>query len=127
MAPERDAHIRQLPLFPKSILRRYRALEPFDTRFRSCARLLQSLWRESQGLPMGTHRRRDGRERRIGSLLSATCAENGRNFLSPAIAHLVRREVAYQERGALIDQHRLFGNMLSSMTLMKSPGRLIAH
>jgi len=66
---------------------------------------------------MGTHKGRDGRERRIGSLLSATCAESGRNFLSPAIAHLVRREVAYQERGALIDQRRLFTNLLSSMPL----------
>jgi hypothetical protein len=117
MAPERDAHIHQLPIIPAAVLRRHRALEKFDTRFRSCARLLQALWRESQGLPMGTHNGRDGRQRQLGSLLGPTAAQAGRNFMSPAIAHLVRREIAYQESGALIDQRRLYGNLLSSMPL----------
>ena len=117
MAPQRDAHVRQLPLVPESILRRFRVLEKHDTRFRSCARLLQALWRESQGLPIGIHQGRDGRHRRLGSLISTAAADAGRNFLSPAIAHLVHREVAYQERGALIERRRLYGNLLSSQPL----------
>ncbi|GAA4025306.1 hypothetical protein GCM10022280_27720 [Sphingomonas swuensis] len=117
MAAERDAHIHQLPLIPQSILRRFRVLEKHDTRFRSCARLLQALWRERQGLPVGVHQGRDGRNRRIGSLLGASAADAGRNFLSPAVANLVHREVAYQQRGALIERRRLYGNLLSSQPL----------
>ena len=117
MAPERNNPFRQLPIIPKAVLKRHKVLEKFDTRFRSCARLLQALWRESQALPIGSFERPDGRSRRIGSLLGATAAEAGRNFLSPTIAHLVRREMAYQESGALIDQRRLYGNLLSSMPL----------
>lgn len=117
MAPQRDAHIRQLPIIPESILRRFRVHEKHDTRFRSCARLLQALWRESQGLPIGIHQGRDGRHRRLGSLISAAAASAGRNFFSPAIAQLVHREVAYQERGALIERRRLYGNLLSSQPL----------
>jgi hypothetical protein len=117
MAPERNSEFCQLPLIPKAVLKRYRVFEAFDTRFRSCARLLQAMWRESQGLPIGTHEGRDGRQRRIGSRIGSTAADAGRNFLSPSIAHLVRREIAYQETGALIDQHRLYGNLLSSQPL----------
>lgn len=117
MAPERDGHFRQLPIIPESVLRKHRVLEKFDNRFRACARLLQALWRESQELPIGTYAGADGQRRRIGSLISGVAADAGRNFLSPEIAHLVRREVAYQETGALIDKRRLYGNLLSSMPL----------
>ena len=48
MAPERNSQFRQLPLIPKAVLKRHKVFETFDTRFRSCARLLQALWRESQ-------------------------------------------------------------------------------
>ncbi|WP_300973511.1 hypothetical protein [Sphingomonas sp. LHG3406-1] len=117
MAPEANSPLRQLPIIPQSVLRKHRAYERFDNRFRACARLLQALWRESQQLPIGTYTAPDGSQRRIGSLLAGTAADAGRNFLSPEIAHLVRREVAYQERGALIDQRRLYGNLLSSQPL----------
>ena len=117
MAPERDTHYRQLPIIPASVLRKHRILEKHDTRFRACARLLQVLWRESQELPAGTYTAPYGSQRRIGSLISTAAADAGRNFLSPEVAHLVRREVTYQETGALIDQRRLFGNLLSSMPL----------
>jgi hypothetical protein len=117
MAPERDGYVRQLPIIPDTVLRKHRVLQRFDSRFRACARLLQALWREGQELPIGSYAGTDGRERRIGSLLGATAAEAGRNFMSPAVAHLARREIAYQETGALIDQRRLYGNLLSSMPL----------
>lgn len=109
--------VRQLPLVPAEILKAHDVHEKFDTRFRACARLLQSLWREAQELPCGQKRTSRGRGRRLGSRLQVQAAEQGRNFLSPAIAELAELEVAYQERGALIDRERLASNLLSSMPL----------
>ena len=117
MAPQQAGQFRQLPLIPKSLLRKHRVLETFDTRYRACARMLQALWREEQQLPIGVHDAPDGRQRRIGSLISATAASAGRNFLSANVAHLAAYEMVYQERGALIDQRRLFSNLLSSAPL----------
>lgn len=117
MAPEPSSQFCQLPIIPAEILRKHRVFETFDNRFRACARLLQALWRESQQLPIGSHETSDGRQRRIGSLISNAAAEEGRNFLSPEVAHVVRRETIYQERGALIDKRRLYSNLLSSMPL----------
>lgn len=117
MIPVSNNPIVQLPIVPVDVLKAHRVYEKFDNRFRSCARLLQTLWRERQELPIGTFEDRAGRKRRIGSLIAASAADEGRNFLSPAIAGLARLEMAYQERGALIDQNRLFGNLLSSMPL----------
>lgn len=100
-------------------MRNLNAHRPFDTRFRACARLLQSIWRDRQGLPLGSFTGRDGATRKIGSLISPKVADQGRNFLTPDIARLARREAAYREPGALIDERRLWTNLLSSspMTL----------
>ena len=117
MAPDGNSQLRQLPLVPAPVLRRHRVFERNDTRFRACARLLQALWRETQELPIGQFDRPGARPRRIGSLIGSAPAEAGRNFLSPAVAHLVHREVAWQERGALIDRRRLYTNLLSSQPL----------
>ena len=106
-----------LPLIPASLLKRHHVLEAHDNRFRSCARLLQALWRERQGLPMGTLPPRAGRRRKLGSLIAGTAANEGRNFLDPRIALLARTERAFQEHGAFIEPGRLFGNLLSSASL----------
>ncbi len=116
MGIRRTGHYRQLPLVPEALLRQHRVYEKHDHRFRACARLLQALWRQEQGLPMGTHIGRNG-QRKIGSLLGGAAAAAGRNFLTPDVALLARREVIYQEVGALIERQRLFGNLLSSMPL----------
>src|SRR3954467_13070989 len=117
MAPNDNATFNQLPLLPEQLLRRHHVDEPADTRFRSCARLLQSLWRQAQGLPIGSYRTQSGVRRKLGSRIAPAAARAGRNFLSPAVAAMVRREVAYREIGALIDEHRLYSNLLSSMPL----------
>lgn len=119
--------IRQLPLVPLDLLKSKDVHERYDTRFRACARLLQALWREAQGIPAGHRRTSQGGTRRLGSRLPGPAAQEGRNFLSPAIAEVAQVEVAYQERGALIDRERLASNLLSSMPLafnLAAPWRL---
>lgn len=106
-----------LPIVPASALRRHRVHEPFDNRFRSAARLLQSVWRDAKGLPVGSYKRPDGTTLRLGSMIADKAGETGRNFLLPEIARLARREVAYREPGALIEERRLWCNLLSSMPL----------
>lgn len=106
-----------LPIVPRDILQRYHVNEPGDTRFASCARLLQSIWRETRGLPPGQQRGRDGRARLLGSRLTPADARPGRNFLAPDIARTARHEAAYREIGALIDEQRLWENLLSSQPL----------
>ena len=112
-----DQPLRHLPLIPEPILRRYRVFEPSDTRFRACARLLQALWRERHQLPIGMHSSPDGTRRRLGSRLSPAAGRSGANFLTPAVAALTRREVAYREVGAFINEQRLWTNLLSSEPL----------
>ncbi|MEO8722954.1 MAG: hypothetical protein ABI395_05430 [Sphingobium sp.] len=107
----------RLPIVPVEVLKKHHCYEKHDNRFRSCARVLQACWRAEQDLPIGTYDDRQGRRRRIGSLLNASVADAGRNFLTPAVAHVARRAVAYQESGAMIEQGRLFRNLLSSMPL----------
>jgi hypothetical protein len=70
-----------------------------------------------QQLPIGAYTIKLGRARKLGSRLTAKMGEAGRNFLTPETARLVRREVAYREIGAFIDEERLRTNLLSSMPL----------
>jgi len=113
-----DNNVTQLlPIVPADILDRYHANESFDTRFSSGARLLQSIWRERHGLPMGKIKPEKGRRRPLGSRLTPEVARTGVNFLTPEIAKLVRREAAYREYGAFIQEERLWANLLSSQPL----------
>jgi hypothetical protein len=106
-----------LPLIPAGILKTHKVNEPGDIRFKAAARLLQTLWREHRGLPIGTHRTSAGKRRKMGSRLDVEQAKQGGNFLSPAIAKLAFRESVYREVGAVIEQERLWTNMLSSQPL----------
>jgi hypothetical protein len=108
---------RTVPIVPIDILERFFANEGFDTRFSSCARLLQSIWRDKRGFPVGKFRPRNGRPRKLGSLLTPELARSGVNFVTPEIAKLVRREAAYREYGAFIEEGRLWRNLLSSQPL----------
>ncbi|MBX7492053.1 hypothetical protein K3163_02385 [Qipengyuania sp. 1NDW9] len=66
---------------------------------------------------MGSKTNNRARKKRLGSRLAAEAADHGRNFLKPTVADIAALEVTYQERGALIDRNRLFGNLLSSTPL----------
>jgi hypothetical protein len=105
------------PLVPVEILEKHKALVPTDARFRSAARLLQCLWREDHDLPIGSYVNGDGKRTRLGSRITSIAGRTGANFLSPAIAVLVRRECVFRELGALIEVDRLRDNLLSSMPL----------
>ena len=106
-----------IPIVPADILDRFHVNEPYDTRYASGARLLQSIWRERRGLPVGKIKPERGRRRPLGSRLTPEVARTGANFLTPEIAKLVRREAAYREYGAFIEEERLWGNLLSSQPL----------
>jgi hypothetical protein len=101
MAPELGTSIHQLPLIPADVLKKHRVHEPLDTRFRSAARLLQALWREDRDLPIGSYINEDSKRRKLGSRRSKAAGKEGRNFLTPKIAHIARRETAYREVGGL--------------------------
>jgi hypothetical protein len=79
--------------------------------------MLQSIWREDRGLPIGSYVNEAGKRRKLGSRISEAAGKAGGNFLTPEIAHTARRETAYREIGALIDAGRLATNLLSSMPL----------
>lgn len=66
---------------------------------------------------MGSYLDGRGRQRKLGSRLSAFAAAAGANFLDPELQRLTRRELAYREPGAMIDENRVWSNMLSSMPL----------
>ena len=116
--PIPNSRRRTVPIVPEAILKRHHVHEASDTRFKAAARLLQSLWRDQHGYPVG---RQDddtrGRGRKLGSRLTPTTAQSGANFITPEIAALVRREVAYREISAVMDTKRLYGNLLSSQAL----------
>ncbi len=110
----------RLPHLPPKLLKRHGCFIATDTRFRAAARLLQSLQREAAGIPIGPHTSISGTKRRrvrLGSRLPQSAAQTGRNFISPEVYRLVRRELVLREEGAAIDEDRLFGNLLSSMPL----------
>lgn len=86
-----------------------------DSAFQRRARLMQSLWRDVQGYPIGEHRGTP-----LGSRLAMPWAEDTlANYLTETIREVVRREV-FGRRG---DQQKLFGyprivnDLLSSQPL----------
>ncbi len=118
MAPEFGQSIEHVPLIPEAVLKKHACHEPLDTRFRSAARLLQSIWRRDRGLPMGSYVAEGDKRRKLGSKITPAAGMSGGNFLSPEIAHMVHREVNYREYGAMIEEERLYCNLLSSMPLV---------
>lgn len=103
----------RVPFIPHETLRAHNVHEMSDDRFRAAARLRQALLREKYGWPIGLFPADVERKRELGSYLAEE--HNGANFITPEIARLAAREVAWREDDALIDQDRLYRNLLSSM------------
>lgn len=108
-----------LPIIPENARRRHAVFVPADHRFKAAARFLQALWREDRDLPIGTHldRANPHRVRRLGSRISLAAGRTGANFMTPAIAAVAARALAYREPGAAYDISRLRTNLLSSQPL----------
>ena len=108
-----------LPLISEAARRHRHVFVPADHRFKAAARFLQALWREDRGLPIGTHidRTNPHRVRRLGSRISLAAGRTGANFMTPAIAAVAARALAYREPGAAYDIGRLRTNLLSSQPL----------
>jgi hypothetical protein len=106
----------------QTALARYQVAERSDgSEFRRKARLLASLWREKQGLAPGIHHPRGkagtGQPRVLGSRLDPNQARAGRNFLTPAILQQVRKRLAEPQANQLIQDERLWGDLLSSQPM----------
>lgn len=101
---------------PNEVLERHDVLVTTDSPFQRRARLLQALWREERGLPIGE--RRPGVP--LGSRLpKAFAKESGANLMTPAALAAARREVDAMRAGSgqKIDEDRLWANLLSSQPL----------
>lgn len=99
----------------EDVLAFHHVLVTTDNPFQRRARLLQALWREEQGLPIGDHRGRP-----LGSRLAMPVAKNGlTNYLTDTIRAVVRTEVLdpARDRGKLFAQPRIFNDLLSSQPL----------
>jgi hypothetical protein len=102
----------RVPFIPEKALRKHKVHELADHRFRSAARARQALLREERGWAIGLYPPNGERQRELGSYLGDTDEDS--NFISADVARLVRREVAYREDDALIDEVRLYRNLLTS-------------
>lgn len=108
----------RVPFIDNRALRKYRVAEPNDTRFRAAARLRQALYRQKNGWPAGFIEDPEGRRRTVGSMITPAAAASGKNFVTPEVAALAKREVAYREDQAMVDVARLWQNLLSSHPLV---------
>jgi hypothetical protein len=117
IAPWQRPPLPRTPLVPGEVLRRNNVYLKDDHRFKAAARLLTCLWLKDHNIPTGVHVS-GGTDNatiiELGSRLSPEAARAGKNFMSPAIYALVRRELAMRELGALFDIDQLLMNGLSS-------------
>lgn len=103
---------------PVDILAKHHVLVHGDNVFQSRARLLQALWREHRGFPIGEYERRPGVP--LGSMLPSTFATaSGANLLTANTLAAARREVGAKQAGSgqHIAESRLWCNLLSSQPL----------
>ncbi len=102
---------------PEALLRRYHAWERNTDKidFQWRARLLQSLWREEEGLDAGEYRGKI----RGARLVMPEAKESLSNYLTPRIREVVRREVEdpIRAQGKLYGRPRIYDNLLSSQPL----------
>src|SRR5665647_198633 len=83
----------RVPFLTERALREHKVFEQADDRFRSAVRARQALLREQKGWDIGLYPPTAETQREIGSYLGKT--DPDANFITPEVAQLVRREVAY--------------------------------
>ena len=102
------------------LARRYLASETIDkSGFQRQARVLQSMWREQRGYPIGEQRGR-GVSRPLGSRLAMPWAqETLANYITETVREVVRREVLDEDKskGKLFARPRIFDDLLSSQPM----------
>ena len=95
--------------------------DPAMTRFKRRARLQQALWRESQGLPIGTQptRPKPGpASRPLGSRVEISAAYDLKcNFLSAEARRAVTNRLGHPQKHQTLNTDRLFADLLSSMPM----------
>jgi hypothetical protein len=117
IAPWKRLTLPRIPLVPDDVLKQHNAFFSFDTRFRSCSRLLQCLWLKDNGIPTAVDGDDANPANGFGSTLRADAAKAGSNFLNLEIFQVVLRELLVREEGASFDEQRLFTNALSSQPM----------
>jgi hypothetical protein len=109
------------PFVPEDVRRRHHAFVASDTRFAAACRLLAALWRADHDLPAGTPLETDakGKTRCItaGWRLRRDVAQAGATFLSSTVRAYAREALLFREPGAVWNEDRLWGNLLSSQAL----------
>lgn len=99
-----------------ALLREHHVHVGADDAFQRRARLLQALWREEKGHPIGEKANGE----KLGSRLPLPWARDTyANFLTAGAREAVRRTLADKKAGGgqLIEEDRLFANLLSSQPL----------
>jgi len=97
------------------LARQYHVLVKSDNDFKRQARVLQSMWRESRGYPIGAHRGQP-----LGSRLAMPWAkETLANYLTETIREVFRAEVLDNPESTqqVFQKPRVFRNLLSSQPL----------
>lgn len=92
----------------REMLTKHYAYYPKDTVFAAKARLLQSIWREDNGLEYNV-------DKKYGNYLTDTDAGLKKNFFTERVGELVQKEIKNKEK--VIGQPRIWNNLLSSQPL----------
>lgn len=95
--------------------------DPETTKFKRTARLLQSFWRESEGLPIGSQPMKPTKDRPgrpLGSRIDLPVArESGANFLTDNVRYAAEHRLAHPQPHQTLDVDRLYCDLLSSMPM----------
>ncbi len=93
--------------------------DPETTAWKRSARLHQANWREARGYPIGARPYGGGVSAMpIGSRITlASAKRSGANFLTPGVRSAVRHRLDHPERHQMLDEERLWADLLSSMPM----------
>ncbi|GJD93133.1 PGN_0703 family putative restriction endonuclease [Methylobacterium iners] len=109
------------PFLDEATRRRHHTFVATDDRHAASCRMLAHLWRQDQQLPAATFVSRDSankpRRRPANWLLRQEAAHAGATFLAPTIRDHARQTLLFREPGALWNEERLWGHLLSSQAM----------